>query len=376
MLGEEPDTKYINSYAKNVSNGIRYLDRRLVENYDERAGELRENYKWVDSGYKDRNGYSIYFSFYRGHLGWEGALVGTELFLRKKLASKYNEGKSFRIDENEEECAGEQVENTVEPRKRLFDKDRFCNELYDRLLFKENWAIGNKSRERVLNYMNTLVLKVKRNIDSGIKEGYLVNEEGNRIVMNSGLLDEYMNDIFVIFVKNKDGDFVNPTIVKDKTQLINEGFTKDELREMPGILRFYKEKSELIFDGDIEDFDLYSKDRLDHIIKERKFRLPTELANLNSDVLWNKVRTAVELAVRVAQRDFKHVVPMYDIKNDKIEFLMPCHINRSINEIPEVALVVSKIGQFYQVMTLLELEEAYGNARILSMPNNSWLRIE
>ncbi len=65
---------------------------------------------------------------------------------------------------------------------------------------------------------------------------------------------------------------------------------------------------------------------------------------------------------------------MYNIKNDNIQYLIPLYINNSIIDEPELVLVVAKLNGFFEVMTILVPDDAYDNARLLSMQGNSWLK--
>ena len=77
------------------------------------------------------------------------------------------------------------------------------------------------------------------------------------------------------------------------------------------------------------------------------------------------------------KRDYKYVLPMYNPKFNSIQFLLPFHINNSVNELPEIVVVLSKndVTKFYEIMTMLSMEDAYFNARVISMPSCNWLNI-
>ena len=69
------------------------------------------------------------------------------------------------------------------------------------------------------------------------------------------------------------------------------------------------------------------------------------------------------------------VVPQY--YNNSIQFLMPIYLGTEFNGKPDFALVLSMDNStqmpFYRGTTILTVEMAYQNARLLAKPDNPWL---
>ena len=90
----------------------------------------------------------------------------------------------------------EQVESTVIPdRIKLERGDKFIQSLYDRILLKEKWNRDNHSY--LVNYINCLLRKISIDINSDTVNGYIYNKDKQALCFNSGLIDKYMNDIYI-----------------------------------------------------------------------------------------------------------------------------------------------------------------------------------
>lgn len=365
---DEVDLKYINSYASSVQGAVRYFDAKLVELFDE-FKERDAKYMWVDTGYKC-NRYSIYASFYKTPLGWAGAYVGTEGKLRYKIQGYTNRVTSLTFNNNT--IIEKDIELSEEECRNL-NKNQFCIELYKKLLIKEHWAKSKKGSNRLAKYLEALMAKVQHNMKKSIVQGYILSKDNSKVVINTNLIDKFMNDIYVCFEKQGE-QYVNPIIVENKIDLVRMGFDREQIKNMPKPIKFYDKPEELVFSGTIEDFDIGDSKRLHHVINERRNRFPEKFAQMSQDVLCEKLKAAVEKAVKLAAHDYKYVVPMYNTAMDTIQFLMPLHLERSIEESPELVLVISNIEGFYSIMTILTPDDAYDNARVIARPGNSWLQ--
>lgn len=62
-------------------------------------------------------------------------------------------------------------------------------------------------------------------------------------------------------------------------------------------------------------------------------------------------------------------VPQYF--EGKVQLLLPLCLH--FDDIPDLALVVTKVGNVYQCHTCLTLDMAYNNARLIAKPESNWL---
>jgi hypothetical protein len=88
-----------------------------------------------------------------------------------------------------------------------------------------------------------------------------------------------------------------------------------------------------------------------------------------------RVEDATDLALKRTRWNFKTAIPQYYPRLDEMSFLLPLAIQN--DEIVDVALVISKNPSgSYQGSTILPLEWAYKNARLVCRPDSDWLTPE
>ena len=413
------DIDKINNAAK---EGLVYVDERgiILEGITEKD-EKMSRYKFVPLGYRDKfTGDPICASFMKGSFGWEGIFVGTVEKLIERIMKNYEQWGGTITDEERETVEqfrgtfhlkgfglsevleynknikqsitvgieGSNMEKLLDIKDRLKKEesrnsvleDSLRDEIYDRLLIKENWKSSEK--DRLGAYIKTIMEKImyEQSIAKGEHRGngYILNEDKGKCIFNTGLIDKYGNDIYLIDLDNKNNNLYEKEIriVDSKVSAMQFGFNKEDVINMPKPIKFYEDKSDLIFDGTISEFDLGDNGRLYHIIEERRIRFPEEYRDVSCDVLAEKIKSAINKAIRLSERDFKYVVPMYNLKMNKIQYLMPLHLGTSIEEPPELTIVVGKNRGLYCVYTVLETDDAYDNARVLCRPDSAWLRLD
>ena len=255
-------------------------------------------------------------------------------------------------------------------------RENLYNDIYNRLLIKENWRISKKNRLGF--YLKAIFEKVmyeQENTSGNIGNGYVLSNDNTKCLVNTGLMDEYNNDIYVIDKTNAERDFHRKeiTMVSSKAALVDMGFDRESIKTMPEPIRFYKDKGDLIFSGTVEEFDIEDDYRLNHIINERRSRFPECYKDVHSEIICDKIKSAIRKAIKVSYRDYKYIVPMYNLKTHRIQYLMPLHLDRSIDKSPELTIVIGESNGFWRVYTILNTDDAYDNARLLCRPDNTWL---
>ena len=94
-----------------------------------------------------------------------------------------------------------------------------------------------------------------------------------------------------------------------------------------------------------------------------------KIQNLDDNLFIDEVQRALDLAVKRARRNYKTAIPhFYD---NKIQFLLPLCITNKIEA--DVALVVNRDENSYVAHTVLTLDQAFNNARLLAKPDREWL---
>ena len=425
------DIDRINEYSK---SGMVYITNEGRVLYEVgREEEKLARYMVVPIGYTDKDtGKQLCASFMTGKFSWEGAYISTIDDLIERAIQNYNgnkegmsgqevesiedilnffkgdiilEGQGLRgiIEHNchmkeeikkiskhietmnkasleKENNKSKRTKKSVAGIKRLthdINIDLY-NKIYGILLVKEYWDPTNSHKLGI--YLKALIEKVRceqATNKTNIGNGYLLTEDKEKCLINIGLMDKFNNDIYIIDLNNKDRNFFRKRIItiSSKLDMIKQGFKRENLLCMPRPIRFYGNKSELIFDGDISEFDIEDISRIYHIVHERKARLPNKYQELPSDVLCDKIKSAIVKAVKVSERDYKYIMPMYNLRANKIQYLIPLHMDRSLEEPPELVAVVGENNGIYSIFTTLTIEDAYDNARLICRPDSNWLRI-
>ncbi len=217
-------------------------------------------------------------------------------------------------------------------------------------------------------------LKVE-NIGSKI----LKSDDKRYIVFNTGLLDKFFHEAFIIVnVVSESGQpsYRNPYIMTSLADLTRIGFTVNGKRvvkqdDLPEPAVFFTNINDVIFQPDIEIDRNY--DKFTHIIDERRDRFPKEDQERDATELARKLDNAIDDAIALAKRNYKLVVPMYRPQEDKLQLLMPIYLSGSFTKKPDFALVLNLKDGIYTPETILPLDAAYQNARLIAKPDELWL---
>lgn len=201
----------------------------------------------------------------------------------------------------------------------------------------------------------------------------ILNKEKNQVLFNTNLIDKFGHDLIIVGtcleIANKIY-IADPIISPSRLDLRKRGFDSS-IDPMPPM--FFKDINEIIFHSDWEiDKNM---DKYEHIIELRIERFPEKYQGLPKDELGRKLDYAINLAQKIAQRNYKFIVPMYYPTHRRIQLLMPIFLESSLTPSPDFALVLTPNTneKIYTPETILGLEEVYQDARLIAKPEESWL---
>ncbi len=243
---------------------------------------------------------------------------------------------------------------------------------------------------------------------------YKLSKEKNKILesdkysaFNTGLVDNRYEPIYALFEKNN--NFTQPWKLLEFC-VSGEGFAGKELvrnfKNMPERAHYFNDVSDMLYDTragepelDMRHIILDNAGRLpmhflsdnppkDFVLKnpdilpiDERFRYYTDLANaIENDTktyrnLTNRLKDAISLAIKRVEWNFKTAIPMYYPTMDKMSLLLP--LSLVDDEVVDVALVVEKTKSGnYIGHTILPLNWAYNNARLVARPDSDWLAAE
>jgi len=243
------------------------------------------------------------------------------------------------------------------------DGPRFLEEVANMANKEEKWTYANyQSRQKhpiLRSYLAKTYERVKQ-------QGKLVRE-GSRVLFNTGLIDEYFKEIYVVC----DEDPGNPAVLLNARPVLeNDRIVLEEFKNRkPAMASFFDTLADVIFDPARE---VVTNDV--HIIKENIERIPAEYRSMRPSLLFALFQSAVEFARVMARRNYKLVVPQFYA--GQIQFLMPIYLSGKFSGAPDCALALERIHDCYRGNTILTLDMAYQNARLIAKPDPTWLNPE
>lgn len=225
---------------------------------------------------------------------------------------------------------------------------------------------------------------------------------------NTGLVNNLYEPIYALFEKNK---------VQGRQEWYFHEFCisgvgkagkilASNFNPLPQRAHFFNNPAELIYDSNAPEPQL----NWNHIILDNVSRLPIEFLEENkpADFLFrdttgmntvekaeyfsqlasaiendskkfraikNRFADSLSLALKRVQWNFKTAIPMYYPQNNKMSLLLP--LSLIDDEVIDLALVTEKTQSgSYLGHTILPLDWAYSNARLVTRPDSDWLVAE
>ncbi len=308
----------------------------------------------------DKNGKAIYLWFTRTENGFTGIECGNEndFTQAKNNQQRFNRGRlSF---ESKEQC------------------NKFLAEVAS-LAMKEPWDFkihrANDVEYPILaSYLEHELNRLFYEYEKLEQENKIIfNENNTKVLFNTNLLDQFGNDMRIIGdVMNIASDtyIKNPRLLKgSERELKNNGFNIGIKANPP---EFFADINDIIFHSEWI-VDIEGIDKNDHIFGDRLERFPKVYQQEESSKLVRDLKSAIELAKKIAQRNYKFIVPMYYPKFHRIQLLMPIYLNGKMDGLPDFALVLTPDDGFYTPETILGMEEVYQDARLIAKPDETWL---
>jgi len=265
--------------------------------------------------------------------------------------------------------------------RMAFDTIEVCNDFLERLESKtieEPWEYKNR-KDPKFKYpilKSYLEFELDRLYYEQEKYGWddkiLYNKDRSKVLFNTNLIDKFGHDLNIM------GDIqllggreiiCNLEMCPSKLSLRKLGFENYE----PLPPKFFEDINEIVFHCEW-DIDC-NVSKYEHIIEQRIERFPDKYKVLETDDLGQKMDNAIEFAKKIAQRNYKFIIPMYYPTAHRIQLLMPIYLETSYTSQPDFALVLTPHAneRVYTPETILGLDEVYQDARLVAKPEESWL---
>ena len=198
------------------------------------------------------------------------------------------------------------------------------------------------------------------------------SSDGNFRCMNTGLLTKYNQEIVAIFSKNekpgKQPWFFNG-FFKETDKFFTRNFTA-----LPPLADYCDNVKDLIYDHRLEL--LLKKE---HII-DNNFERFVDAGYSSKDLINALLDSAKSTLEKKLKRNFRLALPFYYRNTEtgecKIQLLAPLYFPGAP---VRLALVLNKIQsdakEYYECITVLPVEWAYMNARLIIKPDEEWAKI-
>ncbi|MCX6236499.1 MAG: DUF3825 domain-containing protein [Bacteroidia bacterium] len=237
----------------------------------------------------------------------------------------------------------------------------------------ENWDYLKKPTRGVpvlFSYLNQTCIRLIK--QGKVERGKSTKDKMEYAYFNTGLVTPQQDEIFAYFIKNPNYSALTGWGVQSAEWNFIEFNTEQSVYRryfivVPDIATYFSEAevADLIFDTRVPIIP----DK-EHLLK-RKTRIESErIRNLDDEAFIEEIKDAIELAKKRIKRNYKTAIPhFYD---NRIQFLLPLCF-RSNKAEAVAALVVNKNENIHEAHTILSLDQAYNNARLLARPDREWL---
>ncbi len=227
------------------------------------------------------------------------------------------------------------------------------------------WEYINRASTTRLPVLRNYVNYTFRRLQEEEKIAYTPNPKqgGQLACFNTGLVTDFFEPVFAVLFEN--------TRKPELTQrFVLWGFFQEsdypvtEFARRPDMANYFTDPADLVYDRRRELVR-----NVDHIVNDRISRFPEEFQHDKSRLV-GALDIAIARAEQRVLRNYKTAIPQYN--RGRIQLLLPICLTDPRHA--DVALVVGREGAVYKGYTVLGLEMAYNNARLITRPDREWLK--
>lgn len=200
-----------------------------------------------------------------------------------------------------------------------------------------------------------------------MEEKIAVTGDGDWAALNTGLLTAHAEDIFGLFRRNHHEDVQRWVFLRWATEADRD--VLQHFGDPPLMAEYVTTAADLVY-----DWRRPLKLAYEHILVDNLDPFPAELQSQPMRAR-QALGHAVEWTLKRVRRNHKVIVPQWYPKlgDSGAGFFMPLDLTGSGDA--DLALVVSEVGDVaYRGHTVLTLEMAYTNARLVARPDSDWLK--
>lgn len=354
------------NYIENNPKTIFFVDDKLRTFGEEQADSV---YLWMDTGETDQYDKPIFISLLKQKHseGYAGMYYGTPDSLANSVKKHYNlsagecHNAISKFYEKYKNKLGEKTQDDeMLQEETTGDSEAIAKEIWNNLLVNY-W----KHQEGLERYIKICGCRIQQLKESGKDEYYIKNNIGS-LVINTGLINKYNKDILLYYKwHEKDKCYHVERIIDSKSDLVEENFKREQANKKIKPISFYDDNNIYLQGVTIEDLDI-SNSALDHIIQERRERMPEDVQKMSDEEIADKIHKSMEMGIEMLQKDITYARPTYSGRTKSLAWLFPFYVNRGINQEPKMVLLVAKNGDFLSVKTILPYDDCIKD-RLTSM---------
>ena len=255
----------------------------------------------------------------------------------------------------------------------------FLKELAD-IATPEPWGTDPQSRtgghDFLRSYIGHMFARLREEQQAGVTGKLIYSGDGSHIIWNTNLADRFGHDIIISAevsrsVEGKEFFQRHKIVVKGVRELRTLGFTG---YEKPSSASFFSDANDVIYHPDWKVDIETNFLKLKHAVEDNRERFPITFQNKPSDYVARCLTNAITLSSGMAKRDCRFIVPMYSATHHSLQFLMPLYLGGRIKRVPDIAVILTADNGYYIPETILGMKDAYMDARLITKPDEAWLR--
>jgi cold shock CspA family protein len=195
--------------------------------------------------------------------------------------------------------------------------------------------------------------------------------DDHALAFNTGLVTPFQEHIFALFRRRPKDELGPPWVIRGFEKASSVPFLSLFGRALPPLASYFDDPAQLVFDT-----RLPLSVNVEHVPHDPT-RFPESLNLLTPQDLAAQVNAKAPEAVERVRRNYKTAIPQFyrdgKSREGKMQLLLPVALLR--RDHAELALAVDRLDSgVYLGRTVLTLDWAYNNARLLTRPDTDWLK--
>lgn len=390
---------------KNISDTINYLSRQEQDDDTNQKLVIQSLDKAIKDGtFYTQNNNKKWISFFK--LDGIKTLEGDDIFITSIKTIKTKVLAYSREDLKDEilSLIRYHIGNLE------FDDSCAAKKFFEQLAheaMRENWGFNNSVLKSYLEHTYSRLIMEDKELEDKKKIKDLVSDENGisldekRKIFNSGLLNEFFRPIFISgkVSKFKIGfgtECFEWELLKDLKihSSYDSIIIRNFLREPePAMASYFESTDQVIFNSKLPIYlndkhifdDGFKNSRMSKKYQDQYDSVKNDKDKMDKFItkISGEFDTAVKRVQLMAERNYKLALPQFFRTKDDMQFLLPIYLSGNSDIQPDCALAVSlekqidpktqEITQYYVGKTILTLDMAYNNARLIAKPDIFWL---